>query len=88
MSTATQVQRQDEVAAGLLRSEPIGRAQGTLAWYASRVANLPDRVKKLCQTSCSTSYSQAPRARRRSSGRGAFVANEAAGGARDGGRAH
>jgi putative transposase len=49
MSTATTVQTQDEVAAGVSRSEPVGRAQrnasGRDAGIPSGVPDLPDRVK-------------------------------------------
>jgi transposase-like protein len=51
MSTTTKVQTQDEVAAGVSRSEPGGRAQrnvsGRDAGITSGVADLPDRVKEL-----------------------------------------
>jgi putative transposase len=51
MSTTTQVHRQDEVAAGVSRSEPVGRAQrnasGRVAGIPTGVADLPDRVKEL-----------------------------------------
>jgi putative transposase len=51
MSTATQVQTQDEGSAGVSRSEPVGRAQrnasGPDADIHPGVADLPDRVKQL-----------------------------------------
>jgi putative transposase len=52
MSTETQVQRQEEVAAGVSRSEPVGRAQRNArgrdaGGVPPRVADLPDRVKAL-----------------------------------------
>ncbi len=51
MSTATQVQTQEEVVGGVSRSEPVGRAQrnaaGRDAGIPHGVADLPDRVKKL-----------------------------------------
>jgi putative transposase len=51
MSTATTVQTQDEVAAGVSRSEPVGRAQrnasGRDAGIPPGVPDLPDRVKKV-----------------------------------------
>jgi putative transposase len=51
MPTTTKVQTQDEVAAGVSRSEPGGRAQrnasGLDAGIPSGVADLPDRVKQL-----------------------------------------
>jgi putative transposase len=51
MSTTTQVQRKDEVAAGVSRSEPGGRAQrkvsGRDGGIPPGVADLPDRVKEL-----------------------------------------
>lgn len=50
MSTATQVQTQDEVAAGVSRSEPVGRAQGNASGRnpgrpPGMAADLPDRVR-------------------------------------------
>jgi hypothetical protein len=51
MSTETQVDTQDQVAAGVSRSEPGGRAQrnarGRDAGIPPGVADLPDRVKEL-----------------------------------------
>ena len=51
MSTSTQVQRQDQGSAGVLRSEPGVRAQrnasGRDAGIPPGVADLPDRIKKL-----------------------------------------
>src|SRR3984885_7572343 len=51
MSTSTQVRTQEEVDAGVSRSEPGGRAQrnasGRDVGIPSGVADLPDRIKKL-----------------------------------------
>lgn len=51
MSTATTVQTQDEVAAGVSQSEPVGRAQrnasGRDAGIPPGMPDLPDRVKKV-----------------------------------------
>lgn len=51
MPTTTQVQTQDEDAAGVSRSEPVGRAQrnarGRDAGTPPGVADLPDRVREL-----------------------------------------
>src|ERR1700685_4619151 len=51
MPTTTQVQTQDEDAAGVSRSEPVGRAQrnarGRDAGTPPGVGDLPDRVREL-----------------------------------------
>jgi putative transposase len=51
MLTTTKVHMEDEVAAGVSRSEPVGRAQrnasGRVAGIPTGVADLPDRVKEL-----------------------------------------
>jgi hypothetical protein len=50
MPTATQVQMQDEVAAGVSRSEPGGRAQRNASGHdpgrPPGVGDLPDRVRE------------------------------------------
>src|ERR1700689_583285 len=51
MPTTTQVQTKDSVAAGVSRSEPVGRAQrnarGRDAGIPPGVADLPERVREL-----------------------------------------
>jgi hypothetical protein len=94
MLTATQVQTQDEVAAGVSRSEPVGRAQrnasGRDAGITPGVADLPDPVKELLPDGVVDELLAGAQGEQEivSPWGFAFAADEAAGGARDGGRAH